>query len=82
MRNLPAFYKKILVIIMLFVFNVSFAQQIHQRPNFVVILTDDQTYRAIGYNNNLVHTPNLDQLAERIALAPVILNVERRGTPS
>jgi arylsulfatase A-like enzyme len=28
-----------------------------------VILTDDQTYRAIGYNNPVVKTPNLDRLA-------------------
>lgn len=33
------------------------------RPNFVVIFTDDQTYRAIGYNNPTVKTPNLDKLA-------------------
>lgn len=35
----------------------------NKRPNFLVILTDDQTYRAIGYNNKLVKTPNLDKLA-------------------
>jgi len=33
------------------------------KPNFVVIFTDDQTYRAIGYNNPAVKTPNLDSLA-------------------
>ena len=33
------------------------------KPNFVVILTDDQTYRAIGYNNSVVKTPHLDRLA-------------------
>jgi arylsulfatase A-like enzyme len=33
------------------------------RPNFLVILTDDQTFRAIGYNNPLVRTPSLDRLA-------------------
>jgi len=32
-------------------------------PNFVVILCDDQTYRAIGYNNPAVKTPNMDKLA-------------------
>lgn len=32
-------------------------------PNFVVILSDDQTYRAIGYNNPVVKTPNMDRLA-------------------
>lgn len=34
-----------------------------QRPNFVVIYTDDQTFRAIGYRNPEVLTPNLDRLA-------------------
>lgn len=33
------------------------------RPNFVVILSDDHAYRAIGYNNPAVKTPNLDKLA-------------------
>jgi arylsulfatase A-like enzyme len=33
------------------------------RPNVVFILTDDQTYRAIGYNNPLVRSPVLDGLA-------------------
>ena len=33
------------------------------KPNFVVILSDDQTYRAIGYNNPVVKTPNMDKLA-------------------
>ena len=34
-----------------------------KKPNFVVIFTDDQTYRAIGYNNPVVKTPNMDKLA-------------------
>ncbi len=34
-----------------------------RRPNFLVILTDDQAFRAIGYNNPVVQTPHLDQLA-------------------
>lgn len=34
------------------------------RRNFVVIFTDDQTYRAIGYNNPQVKTPNLDRLSK------------------
>lgn len=32
-------------------------------PNFLIIFTDDQTYRAIGYNNPEVLTPELDGLA-------------------
>lgn len=33
------------------------------RPNIVVVFTDDQTFNAIGYNNPEVQTPNLDLLA-------------------
>lgn len=33
------------------------------RPNIVVVLTDDQAFRAIGYNNPAVKTPVLDALA-------------------
>ena len=33
------------------------------RPNILVILTDDQGWADIGYNNPLVYTPNMDKLA-------------------
>lgn len=33
------------------------------RPNLLVIFTDDQTFRTIGYNNPEVQTPHLDTLA-------------------
>jgi arylsulfatase A-like enzyme len=33
------------------------------RPNFVVVVSDDHTYRAIGYRNPQVSTPHLDKLA-------------------
>ncbi len=46
-------------------YHTAFAQQQAAHPNFLVIFTDDQTYRAIGYNNKLVKTPNLDALATR-----------------
>lgn len=39
------------------------SQDKSRKLNFLVILTDDQTYRAMGYNNGLVQTPNLDKLA-------------------
>ncbi len=31
------------------------------KSNFVVVFSDDQTYRAIGYNNPVVKTPNMDR---------------------
>ena len=33
-----------------------------KKPNFVVILSDDQTYRAIGYKNPAVKSPFMDTL--------------------
>lgn len=33
------------------------------QPNFVVVLSDDHTYRAVGYRNAQVKTPNMDRLA-------------------
>tara|TARA_R110002050_G_scaffold295966_1_gene455420 strand:- start:186 stop:1547 length:1362 start_codon:yes stop_codon:yes gene_type:complete len=44
---------------------IVFGQKDNSKPNFVVIFTDDQTYRAIGYNNSEVLTPNLDNLAKK-----------------
>lgn len=54
-----------------------FAPDAVARPNFVVIFTDDQTYRAIGYNNPAVKTPKLDRLAAR----GVIFNRAYIATP-
>jgi arylsulfatase A-like enzyme len=34
-------------------------------PNFVVILADDLAYRAVGYNNAFLKTPNIDSLARQ-----------------
>lgn len=40
-------------------------------PNVVVVLADDQSYRDFGFmGNELVHTPNLDRLAQRSAVYP------------
>ena len=39
--------------------------KLQPKPNFLVIFTDDQTYRAIGYNNPQVKTPQLDMLAHQ-----------------
>ena len=35
-----------------------------RRPNFLFILSDDHMFRAIGYNNPVVKTPNMDRLAK------------------
>lgn len=42
-----------------------------ERPNVLMILADDQSYRDFGFlGNELVHTPNLDALAARSAVFP------------
>ena len=38
-------------------------QSAEERPNVVIILTDDQGWADIGYNNPKVYSPNLDALA-------------------
>ncbi len=41
------------------------------RPNVLMILADDQAYRDFGFmGNDLVHTPNIDRLAETSARYP------------
>lgn len=36
-----------------------------ERPNIIFILTDDQRFDALGYaGNELIHTPEMDKLAE------------------
>lgn len=43
-----------------------FAAPGQTRPNFLLLLSDDQTYRALGLLGELpVQTPNLDRLAKR-----------------
>lgn len=37
--------------------------ELNRRPNVIVILSDDQGWADIGYNNARVYTPNLDMLA-------------------
>lgn len=47
-----------------FCFADAATRVIPERPNILVIVTDDQGWGDIGYNNPTnVHTPNLDQLA-------------------
>ena len=42
----------------------TLAPKSSQRPNIILIFTDDQTASAMGYaSNGVVKTPNLDRLA-------------------
>ena len=41
------------------------------RPNVVLIVSDDQSYRDFGFmDNDRVHTPHLDRLASQSARYP------------
>ncbi|MGB5554538.1 MAG: sulfatase [Flavobacteriaceae bacterium] len=53
--------------LLLFLAAISFSkvsQSQNDRPNIIFILTDDQRWDALGYaGNNIIQTPNMDQLA-------------------
>lgn len=36
----------------------------NSKPNIIIIITDQQRYDAVGYNNKNIITPNLDKLAQ------------------
>lgn len=44
---------------------ISFKVTAQEKPNIILILTDDQSYGMMGCTGNeLVQTPHLDQLAD------------------
>lgn len=55
--------------VILFVHLKIYAQgikEVEQRPNIIFIITDDQRWDALNYaGNELIHTPNMDKLAEQ-----------------
>lgn len=59
---------QIMGVILLLHFN-SIAQNIahvEQRPNIIFIITDDQRWDALNYaGNKIIHTPNMNELAEQ-----------------
>jgi choline-sulfatase len=67
------FLRAVLLCIGLILYSCSQSQQskrasleLAQRPNFLVIISDDQTYDTIhALNNEEIITPNLDKLAKR-----------------
>lgn len=62
-KNKHMISRKYSYILLLFLPLFSLAQT-STRPNIIFILTDDQRWDALGYaGNDLIHTPNMDQLA-------------------
>ena len=59
-------FRLIIKISLLILLNsISFKAIAQERPNFVFVLTDDQSYGLMGCTGNqIVQTPNLDQLAK------------------
>ena len=54
---------KILFTVLIFSTNTGYTQ--NQKPNFLFLFTDDQTYKSIhALNNEEVETPNMDKLVE------------------
>ena len=56
---------KYLIILLLSALYCSCISERSEKPNFVIIYTDDQQYKGLGINGNpIVLTPNIDRMAE------------------
>jgi len=61
----PEVVQKCVLCLSVLLYSAAFCQEKNSKPNFLIILTDDQTYRAIGYNNANVKTPHINDLARK-----------------
>ena len=60
----PQFMDRFLTYFLLIAFSLPLHAQSSERPNVLLILTDDQGYGDLGYHGNeLIRTPTLDHLA-------------------
>ena len=77
MKNQIRFAKWACTVILCLFLIVPSNSQEAKDPNFLIIFADDLTYRAIGYNNNIIKTPNLDKLAQQ----GIVFNMAFTATP-
>ena len=58
------FLRKLIYLFLISIFFVSCNKKI-EKPNVIIIITDDQGHGDIGFNgNNVISTPNIDKLAK------------------
>lgn len=69
-KNIPAdcciYLSMLIALTFLVTFRLSATEKKH--PNVVILISDDQGWADIGYNNPRVYTPNLDRLATEGAI--------------
>lgn len=66
MNHISPFLNKSVALTSSFVFISSFMSygQVKEKPNILIIMTDQQAFSALGYSGNkVIKTPNLDRLA-------------------
>ncbi|MEM9674787.1 MAG: sulfatase-like hydrolase/transferase, partial [Bacteroidota bacterium] len=60
----PVFIRRLLLPVLFATYFSAYSQS--TQPNIIFILTDDQRWSALGYaGNELIHTPEMDQLAKQ-----------------
>jgi arylsulfatase A-like enzyme len=59
-------YTFIFFLLIIFFHTAEAQEQVRERPNIIMILTDDQRWDALGYaGNDIIHTPEMDKLARQ-----------------
>ena len=60
-----ALITRFLGVLLIFNATISISQGDHaEKPNIILIMTDDQSWDSLGFMGGNVHTPRLDQMAK------------------